>query len=122
MGEVMQSLVDAEQPPEAGLGRVVVEKAVQQPLGAVDGEMDDEIDASDPHEGRRHDRENDSRANGMDADMRQQRKKPAGRLLLAVGHPRRLKQEIGEQVLDEKREQGRDGPGSRNHVRHTRPR
>src|SRR5450631_2092858 len=77
MGQVMQGLIYADQPPEAGLGGICVERAPRHPLGAVDGEMHDEIYPRHPDVGRRPEIEDQRGRRRVNRDMDGERNDPA---------------------------------------------
>ena len=106
-----------------GLRRVGVEKAVEQALAAVNGEMDDEIDGRHPDIGRRKNGEDERSRHRVHRDMGKQaaRTSPAA-ASLPFAIQRGLQKKIGDEVFEEENDQRRDRPGSRNHIRHTRPR
>src|ERR1700690_1117543 len=102
VGEVVQRLVHADQRPEP---RMVVflchtQSRRHQPLATIDREVNDKIDHGQEPEPGRADKDKNERNGEVHAAMGEQRKKPAGSLILADRHPGRLQHEIGDDVLD----------------------
>src|ERR1700761_9320881 len=70
-GEVMQRLVDADQRPEPGVLEVDVEGRGTKPLGAVDDDVNDEIDHGQKPEFRRDNQDQQQSDRQMHQAMRQ---------------------------------------------------
>src|SRR6201747_2982379 len=86
-GEMMQRLIDADQRPEPWMFQRHTERRGAKPLGAVDRDVNGEIDKGDEPEPRRDDRYQHQRHGKMHQAMREQRQRPAGLLVLADRHP-----------------------------------
>src|SRR4051794_24781959 len=79
-GEMMQRLIDADQPPEPLMVHRDVEGGDAKALGAIDDEVDRKIDKRDEPEFRRDEQNQQHRYRKVDKTMRQQRQRPAGLL------------------------------------------
>ena len=99
-GEVMQGLVDADQGPEPGMCKVDTEIGGDEALGAIDRDVDHEVDQRHKPEFRRHDQDQRQRNRKVNQAVHQERQGPAVLLVLAVRHPGGLEHEIGDDVLE----------------------
>src|SRR6202012_2711730 len=113
-GQMVQRLIDADQRPEPGMLQVDIEGGGAKALGAVDRDVNREIDQSEKPESRREDQDQHQRNREMHEAMRQQRQCPAGLLTLAERHPRCLQDEIGDDVLEGENEHPSDKRAYRN--------
>src|SRR3954465_8436401 len=93
-GEVMQRLIDADQRPEPGMFLVDAEGRGAQSLGAIDRDVNDEVDEGDEPEFRCDDQDQEQRNRKGNQTMRQERQPPAGLLVLADRHPGILQEKI----------------------------
>src|SRR6202012_3645762 len=82
-GEMMQRLVDADQRPEPRMLQMHIEGGGTKPLGAIDDDVNDEIDQREKPESRCDDQQQRHRDGEMDQTMRQQWQRPSGFLVLA---------------------------------------
>src|SRR5207245_967555 len=117
-GEMVQRLVDADQPPEPLMLHRHVESRDAKTLGAIDGDVDREIDKGDEPESRRDDQDEQKRNRKMYQAMHQERQRPALLLILALGHPGILQQEVRNDVLDGQKQHPADQQTNRNRRRH----
>lgn len=101
-GEMVQRLVDADQRPEPGMLILLrhPERRRAKSLGAIDGDMNDEVDHRDKPESRRDHHNEDQRNYKVYETMCQQRQGPAGLLIFSDRHPGILQDEIGDDVLE----------------------
>src|SRR5665213_599555 len=94
IGQMVQRLIDPDQRPEPGMLQIDIEGGGAKPLGAIDRDVDREIDQGEEPELRRDDQDQHQRNRQMNQTMRQQRQRPSGLLILAERHPGRLQDEI----------------------------
>ncbi len=102
VGQMVQRLVHPDQRPEP---RVLVflrhaESRCDDALAAIDRDVNRKIDHGHEPEPRRNDQDECDRDREVRAAMGEQRKKPAGSLILADRHPGGLQHEISDDVLD----------------------
>ena len=97
---MVERLVDADQPPEPLMLHRHVESRDAKALGAIDGDVDREIDKGNEPESRRDDQDEQERNRKVYQAMHQERQRPAFLLVLALGHPGILQEEIRYDVLD----------------------
>ena len=100
IGEVMQRLVDPDQRPEPGMLQRHAKIRRDESLGAIDRDVDDEIDKRDEPEFRRDDQDHHQCNRKVYQAVGQQRQRPAGLLVLAKRHPGILQDKIRDDVLD----------------------
>src|SRR6185437_390692 len=107
-GQMVQRLIDADQGPEPGVFQIDIEGGGAKALGAIDRDMDREVDQGQKPEFWRDDQDQHQRNRKMHEAMRQQRQRPSGLLILAERHPGRLQHEIGDDVLEGQNEHPSD--------------
>jgi len=120
VGQVMQRLIDADQPPEPAMALRHTEMRDTDALEPIDGDVDREVDQSQEPELGLYDGNEQRRQHAMDRAMRQQRQRPSGPLILAYRHPGVLQQEISDHMLDGEDEHPPDEPAQSNRRRHCR--
>ena len=107
-GQMVQRLIDADQGPEPGVFQIDVEGGGTKALGAIDRDMDREVDQGQKPEPWRDDQDQHERNRKMHEAMRQQRQRPSGLLILAERHPGCLQDKIGDDVLEGQNEHPSD--------------
>ena len=107
-GQVMQRLVNPDQRPEPGMFERHVEPRGDQALGAIDDDVNHEIDHGKEPESRCDEQDQRQRHRQMYQAMRQQGQRPADLLILAERHPGILQHEIGDDVLEGENEHPSD--------------
>src|SRR6267154_5284052 len=97
-GEMMQRLIDTDQRPEPGMFLIDAEGRGAQPLGAIDGDVNEKVDEGDEPEFRRDDQDQEQCNRKVNQAMREQRQLPALLLVLADRHPGILQEKISDDV------------------------
>jgi hypothetical protein len=115
-GQVMQRLVHPDQRPEPGMLMLLrhAKSRCTKSLGAVDRDVNGKIDQGDKPEPWRDDQDQRHCNRKVHKAMGQQRQRPSGLLVLADGHPGRLQDKIGDDVLDGKQQHPTDQRAYRN--------
>jgi len=101
-GQMVQRLINPDQGPEPRMVRCHIEGRGAEPLGAIDRDVDEEVDDRDEPESWRDDQDQRHRDHQVDQAVHQKRQRPAGLLILAVRHPGGLQHEVGDDVLNGK--------------------
>src|SRR5436190_9449346 len=118
--EVVQRLVDADQRPEPGVLLVDAEMRSDKTLGAIDRDVNGEIDEGNEPEFWRDDQDQQRRNRKVNETVRQQRQRPAGLLVLADRHPGILQEKIRHDVLGGEQEHPSHQRANRDRGRHRR--
>jgi hypothetical protein len=113
-GEMVQRLVDAYQRPEPRMLHRHIKVRGAKTLGAVDHDVNDEIDQRDEPEPRRDNQDQRHRNPKVHETVRQQGPFPSLPLVLADRHPGGLQDKIGDDVLERKDEHPPDQRTNRN--------
>src|SRR5260370_42203510 len=103
-GEVMQRLIDPDQRPEPRMLHRHFKGGGAKTLGAIDRDMNREIDQGDEPEPRRDDQDQGRCNRKVHKTMGQQWQRPSALLVLADRHPGILQDKIRDDMLERKEE------------------
>ena len=123
IGDLVQELVEAQQPPELQLAGAPTAAKRDDRFRSIDAGVDDEVDQRKPPKARGDRQRDGQRQDRMAEDVNGEGQLPTGRSLLAMRDPIRLQQKIGDEMFQRERQNEgaetpeRNGGANRRHRR-----